>query len=113
SPLCSSSPATTGSSTSTSALARRRWSGDVAREARCRRDRCVRRRLDGGPRDPRGGAMNAEASHYCFRRRGGGLFDLVFVAEDGTTELLAEGVDMQTALAISAGHAQSLREEEP
>jgi len=57
--------------------------------------------------------MNAEASHYCFRRRGGGLFDLVFVAEDGTTELLAEGVDMQTALAISAEHAQSLREEEP
>ena len=58
--------------------------------------------------------MNAEASHYCFRRRGGGGFDLVFVGEDGTTELLAEGVDMQTALAISAEHAQSLpSREEP
>lgn len=57
--------------------------------------------------------MNAEASHYCFRPRGG-LFDLVFVGEDGTTELLAEGVDLQTALAISAEHAQSLpSREEP
>ena len=59
--------------------------------------------------------MNAEAmgAHYVYHRVGDGLVDLVFVDEDGTTELLAEGVDMQTALAISAGHAQALREEEP
>ena len=63
--------------------------------------------------------MNAEShevmgAHYVYHRVGGGLVDLVFVAEDGTTELLAEGVDLQTALAISADHAQALtsREEE-
>ena len=61
--------------------------------------------------------MNAEAmgAHYVYHRVGGGLVDLVFVAEDGTTELLAEGVDLQTALAITANYAraQALREEEP
>lgn len=62
--------------------------------------------------------MNAEAhevmgAHYAYAPVGDGLVKLVFVAEDGTTELLAEGVDLQTALAISADHAQSLREEEP
>ena len=62
--------------------------------------------------------MNAEpheamGAHYAYHLIGDGLVDLVFVDEDGTTELLAEGVDLQTALAISAEHAQSLREEEP
>ena len=63
--------------------------------------------------------MNAEAhevmgAHYVYRLVGDGLVDLVFVDEDGTTELLAEGVDLQTALAISAEHAQSLpSREEP
>jgi len=62
--------------------------------------------------------MNAEAhevmgAHYLYDPVGDGLVDLVFVDEDGTTELLASGVDLQTALAISAEHAQALREEEP
>ena len=62
--------------------------------------------------------MNAEAhevmgAHYVYDPVGDGLVDLVFVGKDGTTELLAEGVDLQTALAISAEHAQSLQEEEP
>lgn len=58
------------------------------------------------------GVMGA---HYAYTPVGDGLVDLVFVAEDGTTELLASGVDLQTALAISAehAHAQALREEEP
>jgi len=60
-------------------------------------------------------AHEAMGAHYVYHRVGGGLVDLVFVGEDGTTELLAEGVDLQTALAISAEHAQAqaLREEEP
>jgi len=62
--------------------------------------------------------MSADAdevmgAHYAYTPVGDGLVKLIFVAEDGTTELLAEGVDLQTALAISADHAQSLREEEP
>jgi len=63
--------------------------------------------------------MNGEAhevmgAHYAYTPVGDGLVKLVFVAEDGTTELLAEGVDLQTALAISAEHAQSLpSREEP
>lgn len=62
--------------------------------------------------------MSADAhevmgAHYAYDPVGDGLVDLVFVAEDGTTQLLAEGVNLQTALAISAEHAQSLREEEP
>src|SRR5690606_40581246 len=61
SPLSSSAPTTTEPSTSTSAPARR-WSGDAVGEARCRRDRCVRRGGDGGPRDPRGRLMSAEGS---------------------------------------------------
>ena len=65
--------------------------------------------------------MNGEShevmgAHYAYHPVGGGLVDLVFVDEDGTTELLASGVDLQTALAISAEHAhaqaQALREEE-
>lgn len=52
-------------------------------------------------------------AHYAYHPVGDGLVDLVFVAEDGTTQLLAERVDMQTALAISADHAQALREEKP
>nr|MBO2504206.1 hypothetical protein [Thermoanaerobacterales bacterium] len=61
--------------------------------------------------------MNAEAhevmgAHYLYDPVGDGLVDLVFVDEDGTTELLASGVDLQTALAISAGHAQSLTSRE-
>ena len=58
------------------------------------------------------GAHEAVGAHYAYHPVGDGLVDLVFVAEDGTTELLAEGVDLQTALAISAEHAQSLQEEE-
>ena len=62
--------------------------------------------------------MNAEAhevmgAHYAYHPVGDGLVKLVFVDEDGATELLAEGVDLQTALAISAEHAQSIQEEEP
>ena len=54
-------------------------------------------------------------AHYVYCSVGDGLVDLVFVDEAGTTELLASGVDLQTALAISAEHAQALtsREEEP
>jgi len=56
------------------------------------------------------GVMGA---HYAYHPVGDSLVKLIFVTEDGTTQLLAEDVDLQTALAISAGHAQSLREEEP
>jgi len=56
------------------------------------------------------GVMGA---HYAYDPVGDGLVKLIFVAEDGTTQPLAEGVDLQTALAISAEHAQSLQEEEP
>ena len=59
-------------------------------------------------------AHEAVGAHYVYHRVGGGLVDLVFVDEDGITELLAEGVDLQTALAISAEHAQSFpSREEP
>jgi len=51
-------------------------------------------------------------AHYAYIPVGDGLVKLVFVAEDGTTELLAEGVDLQTALEISAEHAQSLTSRE-
>ena len=59
------------------------------------------------------GAHEVTGAHYCYWPVGDGLVDLIFVTEDGATELLASGIDVQTALAISAGHAQSLREEEP
>ena len=56
--------------------------------------------------------MNAEPSHYRFRPHDG-LVDLVFVDKDGTTETLADSVDLQTALAITTDHAQTREEEEP
>ena len=46
---------------------------------------------------------------------GSALFTVCVTGDDGITEDLAEGVDLQTALAITAdyAHAQVLREEEP
>ena len=59
-------------------------------------------------------AHEVMGAHYAYDPVGDGLVDLVFVDEDGTTELLASGVDLQTALAISAEHAQALpSREEP
>ena len=49
------------------------------------------------------GAHEVMGAHYAYDT----------VGDDGTTELLAEDVDMQTALAISAEHARTRRGEEP